>query len=281
MENIVVKNPSDKTLASQLLSLTDCLVNLGLASPASFDLSNLTSAGPLLLTPLAAYITKATSQYTVDEKTDIKNYLKIIHFPEGARSQEDLKAVRDASLPITILQQDNQTQRDALEKNFLQMISRTLDAVPGAKNALYYPALELINNVFDHSQAAEAWIFAEQYENDGYVDICIADTGRGFSKTYKEEKGLMLSDEQALAEALKGNSTKPALERGYGLRTSKNVVCKALGGGFIIISGKAILIATKERDTVYQIPGFSWQGVVIAYRIPHPKEPVDITPYLE
>ena len=82
-------------------------------------------------------------------------------------------------------------------------------------------------------------------------------------------------------EVLKGHSTKPSVERGYGVRTSKKVVCECLGGEFVLLSGSSALVASGKDQKIVDLPGFYWQGVVVAYRIPKPLGSVDISPYLE
>jgi len=101
------------------------------------------------------------------------------------------------------------------------------------------------------------------------------------SKTYEEEKNLKLSDTDSIVEVLKGRSTKPSIERGYGVRTSKRVVCECLGGEFVFLSGSSALVANGKNQKIVTLPGFYWQGVIVAYRIPKPLGPVDISPYLE
>ena len=70
-------------------------------------------------------------------------------------------------------------------------------------------------------------------------------------------------------------------ERGYGIRTSKNVVCKALGGSFTLISGNAAYLVEQHEERMVRLPEFHWPGVIISYRIPQPMGKIDIMPYLE
>ena len=97
---------------------------------------------------------------------------------------------------------------------------------------------------------------------------------------YKEEMDLNLSDGEAIEEVMRGHSTKSE-ERGYGVRTSKNIVCEALGGEFILISGSAALVSSGGRERLASLPKFHWQGVIIAYRIPRPTQKIDTSPYWE
>ena len=74
---------------------------------------------------------------------------------------------------------------------------------------------------------------------------------------------------------------KPEDSRGYGIMTSKRVVCEGLNGEFVLISGSATLYSSKHENVIYDLPDFYWRGVIVAYRIPEPKQPVDIYPFLE
>lgn len=90
-----------------------------------------------------------------------------------------------------------------------------------------------------------------------------------------------MSDVDAVKQALEGYSTKRDKERGYGIRTSIRVVCDALKGGFVLLSGSAAFLSVDNKKSIMNLPGFYWQGVIIAYRIPKPTHPINITPYIE
>ncbi len=92
---------------------------------------------------------------------------------------------------------------------------------------------------------------------------------------------LDVTDEVAITEVMKGNSTKADKERGYGVRTSKRVVCECLKGEFILISGSAGLFSKNNSEKLVSLPNFNWQGVIVSYRIPKPTDVVDISAYLE
>jgi len=153
--------------------------------------------------------------------------------------------------------------------------------IKGIKNGLYYPITELVTNIFEHSKQETGFIFGQFYPKKNYLDVCIVDTGRGLKAGYIEDKGLSLFDEDAITEVMKGNSIKPNKERGYGVWTSKDVVCDGLGGDFILLSVSAVLISSKGTDKIVTLPNFFWQGVIIAYRIPKPNKVFDIFQYVE
>lgn len=62
----------------------------------------------------------------------------------------------------------------------------------------------------------------------------------------------------------------------------KKIICEVLnGGGFILMSGSAGLVVQGQKDRLVSFPKFYWQGVIVAYRIPKPAGPLDISPFLE
>lgn len=284
MKKIIVQNPKNESLVSQLSALSVALEQVTGVDPVEFDLSGLSWACPLLVLPLAAFINAGHHTFTIGKNDTLKSYFESIKFPHGIDSISDfeLSSQRNKTyVPISVLRNEPADERKKLETAFLEMIFKVLQASPGSKSAVYYPVLELLTNVFEHSKQTEGYIFGQFYPKKDYLDMCIVDTGRGLVEGYKQEKGLSFSPEQAIAQAMRGNSTKPIPDRGYGLGTSKDMICKALGGGFMMVTGSAGLVATGKREVIASFPHFSWQGVIVAYRIPRPKQPVDIHPYLE
>ena len=184
-------------------------------------------------------------------------------------------------LPITILHKENKSEWEKLATNFENILIAKLGNILGTHNAIHYPIAELVTNIFEHSKEKVGFLFAHYNQDKEYLDLCIVDYGRGLAKTYQEEQNLKLSDADAILEVLKGHSTKSNIERGYGVRTSKRVVCEGLGGSFILLSGNTALYAEKGRDRLIELPDFYWQGVIVAYRVPKPKGPVEIAKYLE
>lgn len=284
MEKIIIAKPKGSSLLAQLVSLYQSFKGWKFSEPRNFDVSNIDWFSPLLILPLVAHINCHNSEFTKDENMVIHSYLDTIRFPNGVDSvsifEQQIQSYKNY-IPISVLKKEKGAERERLESLFSMMVYKVLGSVPGAQNAVHYPITELVTNIFDHSQQNKGFIFGQFYPKKNYLDICIVDCGRGLSKTYEEAKGIKLSDSESIVEVLKGHSTKQSLERGYGVRTSKQVVCDCLGGEFILLSGSAALVADKNDNKVVDLPDFNWQGVVAAYRIPKPTGSIDITPYLE
>lgn len=284
MEKIIIPKLKNDSLVAQLESLYKTFINTQPKENLNFDLSLLNWVGPLLILPVSAYINGTRSSCEIND-SPIKFYLERISFPKGVSSissfQQQIQKYK-SFIPISILKKEAGAERERLEALFAEKIYKTLGNVSGTQSAVCYPILELVGNIFEHSKKDTGFIFSQFYPQKNYLDICIVDCGRGFAKTYKEEKGLKLSDIDAISEAMRGNSVKPEKERGYGIWTSKRIICDVLkGGGFILISGSAGLVAESKKERLVSFPNFYWQGVIIAYRIPKPSGPLDILPFLE
>jgi hypothetical protein len=164
---------------------------------------------------------------------------------------------------------------------FAEMVYKVLKPNAQVKDAVYYPITELVDNIFEHSKTKEGYVFAQYYPFKDFVDLCIVDRGRGIAASYKEEKNLNFKDAEAISKALEGYSTKPEVSRGFGIRTSKEIICKGINGEFILISGGAAFYSSQNNEKIYTLPNFYWKGVIVAYRIPRPDKPVNIYEYIE
>lgn len=284
MNKIIISNPKNDSLVSQLLSLYETFKGKSSKDDLEFDLSKIDWFYPLLTLPLSAYINDTQSKYITSNLNNSNSYLDTIKFPEGIDSissfQQQVQK-RKSYIPISVLKKSKGVERERLATLFTDLVFNILGAVEGTRNAVYYPIAELVTNIFEHSKQDAGFVFGQFYPKKNYLDICITDRGRGLTATYFQEKKLKLSDEDAIIEVMKGNSTKSNNERGYGVRTSKRVVCEGLAGEFILVSGSAALVSANKKEKIVSMPDFYWQGVIIAYRIPNPFGSIDISPYLE
>lgn len=280
---ITVPRVQDDSLLGVLRALYSTLSNTSISNSYHFDLREVQWVHPLLVLPLSAFIRASGSKYDLDKTTAVGSYLDTMSFPLGIDKLSPLEqyVVGRNYTPISVLKNEVDSDREKLQSHFEQMILYVLKPAPGATNAIYYPISELVTNIFEHSMSESGYIFGQYYPKKNFLDICIVDTGRGLATTYLEEKGLDFSDQEAMEAALQGHSAKHSTERGFGLRTSKEIVCRGLGGCFSLVSGSCAYIAEQVEDSSFNLPNFYWQGVIIAYRIPRPTEAIDITPFLE
>ncbi|MCX6785612.1 MAG: hypothetical protein NTZ18_02030 [Candidatus Komeilibacteria bacterium] len=283
MKEIIVNKPKGDAIIHQLASFYRIFKGVKFGEQLSFNLTQLDWCSPLSILPLVAYMQLTGSAYKTVENEQTLSYLQKIQFPKGVDSISPLEQVLQDNktfIPISVLKKDAPEIRGRLLALFASLILKSLSFQEGIKNAIYYPIEELTNNIFEHSEQDMGFIFSQFYPKKKYLDVCIVDTGIGYAMSYKKEKGLNLSDEDAIAEVMKGHSVKKSNERGYGVRTSKRLTCEGLGGDFVIISGSTMLISNKKEETLFTGADFHWKGVIIAYRIPQPEQPVNIYPYI-
>lgn len=284
MRKITIPKPRNDSLPAQLLSLYEIFRNVSPSEELEFDLSRLIWISPFLILPISAYINDTKSKFIIDDFSKIKPYLDTINFPEGVDSVSSFRRMIQEDknyIPISILKRESGADRERLESLFATMVYKTLGAVGGTQNAIYYPIGELITNIFEHSRQDTGFVFAQFYPRKEFLDTCIVDRGRGLRIAYQQDRKLHFSDEDAIIQAMSGTSIKDDRERGYGIRSSKKIVCQGLGGEFILLSGSAALVSVQGKERLVSLPDFNWQGVIVAYRIPVPKEPIDISPFVE
>lgn len=283
MKEVFIPALSAATLAAQLTALYKTFENCSLGEQLTFNLKKLEWTCPLLVLPLSAYI-KCTGSTFIPAEGKVDSYLNAVRFPDGIDSissfEQQIHSYKNY-IPISVLKKEQGVDCERLETMFAQLIIKVIGSVEGSRNALYYPITELVTNIFEHSGQNVGFIFGQWYPSKDYLDICIADCGRGLAQAYKEVKEINFNHKEAIVQALSGASTKSDVERGFGLRTSKQVVCEALRGGFVLITGDAALYSVGDTEQLVNLPKFNWRGVIVAYRIPKPKGTVDISPYLE
>lgn len=96
-------------------------------------------------------------------------------------------------------------------------------------------------NITEHSESDRGYIFAQAYPTKGFLDVCIADRGVSLLGSYEKlPDNEILSDMEAIKAANRGLSSKnlpDAENRGFGIRTSKQMLIHGLGGQYLMISG--------------------------------------------
>jgi anti-sigma regulatory factor (Ser/Thr protein kinase) len=198
------------------------------------------------------------------EKYTSKTYIPIIDFAAGRNS--DAKEIVSSIVENMIIQQLNIQSNVA--NGFKYMIDETLD------------------NITEHSESDRGYIFAQAYPTKGFLDVCIADRGVSLLGSYEKlPDNEILSDMEAIKAANRGLSSKnlpDAENRGFGIRTSKQMLIHGLGGQFLMISGSSLYLKSCNLDTFYSMPhGLRWNGTIVALRIPYHSTSFNYINYIE
>ena len=118
------------------------------------------------------------------------------------------------------------------------------------------------------------------------MDVCIADRGVCLLGSYEKlPDNEIESDLEAIKAANRGLSSKnlpDAENRGFGIRTSKQMLIQGLGGQYMMISGNSLYIKTRNLDSSYSMPqNLRWKGTIVALRIPYNSTTFNYIDYIE
>lgn len=258
------------------------------------DFSSTRFATPLFVLPLMVYLCGSRRKI---ECTNLSPYLDTVKFwngivPDDMRRSEFLAHMEGYThksyIPIVNFPaaRGHDDDKSAILSTVESIISRQLGLAPNIVTGLKYMIGESVDNITEHSESERGYIFAQAYPNKGYLDICIADTGITLLGSYqKQVDNEIESDLEAIQAANRGISTKNlpnAENRGYGILTSKKMLIDGLGGQYIMLSGEAIHLKSRDIDKYLLLPQqIRWSGTIIALRIPYYNKAFNYIDYLE
>lgn len=139
---------------------------------------------------------------------------------------------------------------------------------------------ELTDNIEQHSNYFKAYAFLKQHTKEGIIEVLIFDDGLTIPFVFKKNKIKFSTSGEAIKLALEGTTTKKeAIPRGFGLRTSKEIV-KALEGSMKIISGRGFL---ELQDSAINCQDLKkeFKGTLIHIKLKTPEKDLNIYSYLE
>ncbi|HTF04429.1 MAG TPA: hypothetical protein VK826_10395 [Bacteroidia bacterium] len=263
------------------------LNNIQTNSPISIDFSGTRFVSPIVIAGLSAlhehYLALGISS-KITTGINAQSYLDTVHFPAGVGPdviglEEFIRLIQTFEsktyLPITVFPATVSSGSSLVRNKALsalgQVIKSQLKLSGSVFSAIMYLISELTNNVADHSGTDKGRIMAQYFPSKNYMDVCIADCGKGLLQSYLDSgKFELTSDEEAIQLALSGKSTKEdAVSRGFGIPTSKRMLTQGLRGKIFIWSGEALYYEDAEKTQILSFRKVSrWQGCFIAMRIP-------------
>ena len=239
---------------------------------------------PISILPLAIICNKEQCDY-IDDSGQYTDYLDVIKFPKGLSINEHMewnlqKQNEITYLPIIRIEKISDVDyKENVVNYFAEDISEIFAKNSGVnrisvKNSISYVISEIFQNAFEHGKD-DIYIFAQYYKTKKFLDVCIADGGVGIADSYNNT----YTDKEGVEKALSGDSSKSTEygdgERGYGLRTSVNLVTGGYKGCFAIISGDTYYIEkyhdgkVNKRDGEYhEFPSpTKWNGTIVSFRV--------------
>lgn len=247
-------------------------------------------ATPLSLLPLVSLI----HQKKLQCNEGMTSYLHTVHFPDGEQKLEAL--CRGTYMPIVrlslqgITDPDERSDKlDALHGGFLAVLRQNIKnpefsamVTSGTFGVLLG---ELIDNINEHSQAKNVYIFAQYWPTIDTCEVCLMDDGRGLYGSLVAAQREVKDSEDAIRKIVEtGLSAKDEFgetHRGTGLRMTRKAITSAdIKGEFLIGSGDAAYLETTSGSTLLKLSRTSLYGTMIMLRFEKPQRFPNIYQYV-
>ncbi|MDP3026339.1 MAG: hypothetical protein Q8N63_01425 [Nanoarchaeota archaeon] len=202
----------------------------------------------------------------------LNDYLARVGFPLGCKTEGS------TFLPINhFTNKDNvNDQISKISKHIREKIDKNFGF------SVNYLLAELSDNIEQHSQFTQASIMTQYYPTKKYLDVGLFDNGITIPSLFEKKNISFKDDCDAIKKAIEGVSTKDEEGRGFGLRTSKNLVLEGLNGEMHIFSRKgALILDPKNKEEEYKLQENSLKGTLVFMRFKAPEKGLNITKYLE
>lgn len=260
----------------------------------TIDFSGTRFISPVFALSLIVYLSRCGRQVYFE---NVPEYIHRIGLSNGGIKPDELRhteflAVLESYssktyIPIIDFVADcNSDAKEVVSSIAENMIIQQLNIRANVANGLKYMIDETLDNITEHSESDRGYIFAQAYPTKGFLDVCIADRGINLLGSYmKLPDNEIASDLEAIKAANRGLSSKnlpDAENRGFGIRTSKQMLIQGLGGQYLMISGGSFYIKSRNLDSFYVMPnGLRWNGTIVALRIPYHSETFNYIDYIE
>ncbi|MEX1014148.1 MAG: hypothetical protein WDZ80_03240 [Candidatus Paceibacterota bacterium] len=228
--------------------------------------------------------------------SDIPGYLGTIGFPSG-QEVENYTDNNGTYLPLTRadltnLGYEGKEQKlrslsdiyiSLLERNiitdkqFLQRIGKDVSALL---------ITEMIDNIFEHSEASTSIIFSQYWPANDSCEICLADNGIGMYESLLSAGRNVKSDVDAMKkvieDCLSAKDEFGSTKRGTGIRNAINLLSNnELNGYFCVISGTAgYYVDSQGRRTFLNLQNLDWNGTIVNMGFTKPAQKLDIYEYI-
>ncbi len=282
-KGIINFNASEKRLSelvTNLCTVRDCdELMIGLSKWAT----------PFAVLPICALAKKLGKKIEAPINTSIDSYLNTINFPDGV--ERITFYPHKSYLPITRVDFPTPVQNlNDIAAQYVKLILSDFDreVEVDVRASLDLAFSEMTTNVAEHAGASHYWLFAQKWHQERKLEFCLIDDGIGMRHRFLEVGMAVSSDVEAITEATQGRSSKrigselPG-DRGHGLKTTiKLLTGQDFQGTFVVLSGNAAYLKIQDQKAdIFEIPSFSWPGVIIFARTKIPEAKFDFYRYID
>lgn len=255
------------------------------ANNVLWDFSQVNFLHPFFLAPLAIYKnTTGKAIECVNMSLQLQSYLNCIYFDRmlqfGNETKEDVERVLhgyddNTYLPLCSFAMTD-SNKDIFGTVLKNVLMKQVNYGKDGNSPLSYLISELLDNVYEHSNSPNGYIFSQYLEQEGAIYLCIADSGITIPGSFRNADLYQEEIDDNEAEALKlaneGYSTKnrpEAENRGYGISTTKSMLVAGMKGAFFMLSGGAFHRYENKTNVYVNLNNvFRWNGTIILMRIP-------------
>jgi hypothetical protein len=259
------------------------------------DVDKIEFVTPLAITPIAANINSRNLEIRYNGQ-DIQN-LRVIHFPDGVTELESLGQGK-SYLPIIRLRLSELSKTDrnknlnALHSRFLKLLKSNVIAEPKfieliSNNTFGYLMGEMLDNIEEHAQADNVYVFAQYWPKTNACELCILDDGDGLLGSLKKANRKVSDDLDALKKIIDtGLSSKTEhgdIKRGMGIKSTRAAITnRELNGEFFIMSGNAAFLHSATNGSNFiNFSDYSWKGTVVMMKLNRPTSAFNLYNYVE
>jgi hypothetical protein len=144
----------------------------------------------------------------------------------------------------------------------------------------------MIDNIDEHSNAQNIYLFA-QYDAEGdYCEVCLSDDGVGLLGSLKDAGREVLDSNDAMRKILgSGLSAKTEhgdIKRGTGIRYTRLAITnKEINGEFLIMSGDSVFLHTAADGEIFiNFKDYFWQGTIVMIKLYKPVSKFNLYRYV-
>ena len=247
------------------------------------DLSEVKWALPCSIIPISGKLTEILSKgaevsYIPPKNIKVKEWLSNIGFPFGNTN--------DGNTFVSIKHfANNPDNRNQVNEESTSLLNKIGNKIPNNfGDSIKYILAELADNIDQHSNFTFASLMSQYYPNKEYLDIAVLDNGITIPLNFEKNNIPFDKDSEAIRKALFGEVTTKTNEkmRGWGLKSCKDISLKEIKGELHIVSRRGVItIKEEEEPQLYDLKDNSLNGTFLYFRLPTPKNKVNIYPYLE
>ena len=152
------------------------------AEAVQWDFADVTFLHPFFLAPLAIYKnTSGKDIECINIPLRIQSYLnsicfdRMLHF--GEEKREDVEAVMQKYTDKTYLPLCSFSMTDSNKDTFGSIMKAVLmkqaNVGRGGSSSLSYLISELLDNIYEHSQSPNGYVFSQYLEKEGMINLCM------------------------------------------------------------------------------------------------------------